>query len=124
MVLYLDGQKNVTRQVSIHIVGLEESDIIHKDSVISSKPSVASIQDIIITHNTDTTFYYDNCPETSLKYISGCINLLVHKAGTSVVSFKINDTTYKTTVKVYKYTNPIKTLKITGIKNGKTSVNR
>lgn len=42
----------------------------------------------------------------------------------SVVSFKINDTTYKTTVKVYKYTNPIKTLKITGIKNGKNQYSR
>ncbi len=41
------------------------------------------------------------------------------KAGTSTISFKVDSKTYKTKVTVKKYTNPIKTLKVTGVSSGK-----
>lgn len=47
------------------------------------------------------------------------IDLDIAKAGNAKVSYKLNGETYSFKVKVLDYENPIKTFKITGIKNGK-----
>lgn len=122
LIYYMQGN-NLSGGV-ISILDLAESDVIHKDSVTSSKPAVASIDSLDTTAFTNTYNYYADNTESSFNFSNASIYFTIRKAGTSVISFKINDTTYKTKVKVYKYTNPIKTLKITGIKNGKNQASK
>ncbi len=124
VIVQLDRQKNASIPASIFIDNLTENDVLDKASVSSSKPGVASIKSICFTTTKDSSLYYNDLAEDNWQYSSARIELTVHKAGTSVISFKINGTTYKTTIKAYKYTNPIKTLKITGVKNGKNQVSR
>ncbi len=47
------------------------------------------------------------------------IEFIAKKAGTATISFKVGGKTYKSKVTVKKYTNPLKTVKITGVNSGK-----
>ena len=46
--------------------------------------------------------------------------LRVSAAGTATVSYKIGSKTYKTTIKVLNYVNPVKSITLTGVNGGKT----
>lgn len=55
---------------------------------------------------------------TRLNDTSAYIGCRAQKAGITTVSFKIGDKQYKTKVYVKKYTNPLKSISITGLKDG------
>ncbi len=52
-------------------------------------------------------------------YTSKRVCFTAKKAGTAKIKFKMKGKTYKCTVTVKKYTNPIKTLKVTGVNSKK-----
>ena len=115
MVMY---EKNQIAQ--LYIDDLAASETITADDVTSSKSSVASIYSITREEQESETEVVENdeVVDDSNTY-STTISIKLKKKGTTVISFKVGNETYSTTVKVVKYTNPIKTLKITGVKSGK-----
>lgn len=72
------------------------------------------------TEYLDAAMQSNNYKKDSKNYYAliGCQN---KKSGTATISFKIGKKTYKTKVAVKKYTNPLKTVNIAGIKNGKST---
>lgn len=105
---------------SIYVDELLASEEIKASDVSSSKSSVASIYSITREEQESETEVVEDDEETDdTKNYSYAIDLKLKKKGTTVISFKVGDQTYSTTVKVVKYKNPVKTLKITGVKSGK-----
>ncbi len=54
-------------------------------------------------------------------YDDTIILFTVKKLGTAAITYTIGDKKYQTKIQVKKYTNPVKSVTITGIKNGKSS---
>ena len=111
--------KATPTSAKIEISNLTEADQFDTNSVTSSKPGVVSVQKVKENNLTDKSYYYEYSEAYSEYSGSVWIELMCNKAGTSVISYKINDVTYTTTVKVLKYTNALKTMKITGLDGGK-----
>ncbi len=116
--VYLRAKATPT-STKIEISNLAETDLFDASSVTSSKPGVVSVQKVKENNLTDKSYNYEYSEAYSEYSGSAWIELMCNKAGTSVISYKINDVTYTTTVKVLKYTNALKTLKITGLEGGK-----
>ena len=105
---------------SIYVDDILSSEVINASDVSSSKSSVASIYSITREEQESETEVVENDEETDdLNTYSYVIDLKLKKKGTTVISFKVGNETYTTTVNVVKYKNPVKTLKITGVKSGK-----
>lgn len=105
---------------SIYVDDLLDSETIKKADVTSSKTSVASIYSITReTQESENEIIEDEENEDSGNTYSYTIDLKLKKKGTTVITFKVGGETYSTKVKVVKYTNPVKTLKIKGVKSGK-----
>ncbi len=72
---------------------------------------------------TDVKLYSKNVGLTAVNYDKGSktagITVNSAKAGTYKVTFKIKGTKYSCNVVFKKHTNPVSTVKITGVKNGK-----
>ena len=115
MVMY---EKN--QIANLYIDDLAAAETISSADVTSSKSSVASIYSITREEQESETEVVENDEVTDdSNTYSYTISIKLKKKGTTVISYKIGTETYSTTVKVVKYTNPIKTLKITGVKSGK-----
>ena len=85
-------------------------------NVKSSNPSVVEIRDF---SNANYTYnYFRNSPTENSR--SSYIDYKALKPGTSTISFKVGSKTYKSTIKVLKYVNPLSSLTITGFNGGKT----
>ncbi len=123
MTVYLRAKATPT-SATIEIHNLTEADTFDIGSVTSSKPGIVAIERVNTNSLTDKSFYYSYSEEFSDYYGSAWIEITCNKAGTSVISYKINDITYTTTVKVVKYTNAVKTFKLTGIGNGKNQASK
>lgn len=118
--VYLSG-KTGSSYVNISVSGLTSKQSIAKSSVKSSKTSVLALDSITNGSSSSKTQYWNGgkTNSSSSRYVN--INLMAKKAGTSTVSYKVGSKTYKTKVTVKSYVNPIKTLKISGVKNGSST---
>ncbi len=67
--------------------------------------------------SSDTSIFEVQYDEAEGKKPSNWLKL--NKAGTAKLSFKYGGKTYTSTVTVKKYTNPVKTFKLTGVSSGK-----
>lgn len=124
---YCQPTKGSTFSTTFTVSGLSKSDIIKKSSVKSSKPSVAKVVSLkkTKTSTSSTCQYYSKEPKTSQNSNSYTYDITVQfkKPGTSIIYYKVNNKTYKTKIKLCAYENPIKTLTVTGVKNGKNLAN-
>ena len=116
--------KGVT-STSIYVGGLSKSQTIKKSSVKSSDPSVVKpgyLQKSSNSYNYQTEYFDNTAPtKTGSDNYSYSIGLKLLKKGSSRISFMIGNKKYETAVNVKDYTNPIKTVKIAGLKNGKST---
>lgn len=123
LVVYMDPNEEYILQ-EFYIYGLSDGDVINAKSVKSSKPAVASKYSFTktITTEDEESYYYDTESGTNQKYedINCKLTMKVKKAGTTKISYKINDQTYTNTLTVKKYVNPVKTATFTGINGGKS----
>ncbi len=106
--------KSGTGYASIYVTGTNKF-----TSVSSSNTSVASISGA--SGWTDAYSSYDaSLKETYSGTSKGAnINLTTKKAGTTTVKFKTGGKSYSTTLTVKSYTNPAKSIKISGVNSGK-----
>ncbi|MCM1569971.1 MAG: hypothetical protein NC081_11075 [Roseburia sp.] len=118
--VYLTGNDYTT--TDLYVSNLGKSDKLK--SVKSSAKSVAtveSIQHTASTYSTNITYTDSVNKPYNYKYDSyyAYINLKLKKAGTTKISFKIGSKSYSTSLKVMKYTNPAKSITITGVNSNK-----
>ena len=112
--------KSGTSYTGIQVSGLTKSQTIKKTSVKSDKTSV--VKPWYLERSTSsykTEYFSSNMTGYSYNYYSYYIGLELKKAGTAKVSFKIGNKTYKTTIKVKNYTNPLSSVTLTGVNSGK-----
>ena len=104
----------------LYISDFDEDDpVILKSSVKSSKSAVASVYALEKDTYNDHYDYLEDDTERDYGSTSYYIGLKLKKTGTAKISFKYNNKTYKSTVKVLAYKNPVSTLKVTGLYNNK-----
>ena len=103
--------------VSFSVSGLNAKQSISKASVKSSNTKVAAPNSISHDSWSYKTEYFDK-GQNGYEDIGKTVRMSFNsqKLGTSTVSYKIGSKTYKTKVTVLKYTNPVKSLTIPGIK--------
>ncbi len=102
------------------VTDLISTEVLESSAVSSSKGSVASVYDITRNEQESETEILDTAEQSDdTNSYSYTIGLKLKKAGTTTVSFTIGGNTYSTTVKVVKYVNPVKTIKIKGLNKGK-----
>lgn len=121
LVYYLSG-KNYTMSSSFNINGLSKSSKITK--LKSSKKSVITLNSYTISGNTSTgttKFLSSNEKDSSWsdKSYNAYVQFTANKAGTSNITYKIGKKSYTTKITVKEYTNPLKTVEISGLKDGK-----
>jgi hypothetical protein len=124
-IYYLTSKsKDDTSYCYIYIDGLSKSSEVTK--MKSSKESVVSLDSYQKYSYVSTTSYnYMNSEEENSSYTnksySASIGFAVNKAGTSDITYTIGKKSYTTKVTVKDYTNPLKTVEISGLKNGKST---
>jgi len=101
--------------ISFSVYGIPSGKELDVPTVKSSATSVATIYNV-----------YSSASNNEYAYESAYIDLKVKKFGTTTVSYKIGGKTYKTKIKIKKYkvkkekyTNPIKSITVSGINSGK-----
>jgi hypothetical protein len=109
---------------SINIANLSKDSKI--TNVKSSNKSVAELYSLEYDADvySNTTEYLSSDAESTSRneeYYSASLTALLKKTGSTKISYTIGKKDYTTALTVKKYTNPLKTLKITGIKNGSSS---
>jgi hypothetical protein len=109
---------------SIFINGLSKSSEISK--IKSSDKSVVTLDSYQKYSYTDssTTTYLNSESEgysNSETGYTAYIGFILNKAGTTDITYTIGKKNYTTTITVKDYTNPLKTVEISGLKNGKSS---
>ncbi|MDO4308660.1 MAG: hypothetical protein Q4C77_17735 [Eubacteriales bacterium] len=126
----IDAPKSVTlyrtdkssqSYVNIYISGLTSKQSVVKSSIKSSNKTVASPYCLSYYTNTSKGSFFNGQAAFSDSSKMTNISLMSQKSGTSTISYKIGNKTYKTKVIVKPYTNPIKSISLFGIKNGKTT---
>lgn len=121
--VYLSSSKG-TENAFIQVFNLKESQMVKKSSVKSSNSKVAKLNylDTSISKYSGKTEYFQSGMEDSSynnSYNSNYIGLELLKAGKSTISFKIGSKSYSTDITVKKYTNPLRSVQISGISSGK-----
>jgi hypothetical protein len=121
---YYLTSKDDTSYGNIYISGLSKSSKVTK--IKSSKKSVATLNSYQKStySNSSTTKYLDSNEAdytSSYKEYSANIGFFLNKAGTSDITYTIGKKSYTTKITVKDYTNPLKTVEISGLKNGKSS---
>ena len=109
---------------SISVYDLAKSDTIKKSTVKSSNTAVAklyALEKYNSSYSSKTQYYDSSMKDSDYSYndYAYYIRLKLLKAGTTNVSFKIGSKSYKTSVTVKNYVNPLSSVKITGINSGK-----
>lgn len=120
-IVYMAGT-DVTTYTSLSISNLGKSD--RFKSIKSSSKSVAEIYYSEYTNSKYSTHtIYTDKNLKDYKYNSdsyyGNIGLKLKKAGKAKISFKIGSKSYSTQVTVKKYTNPAKSITVSGVNSGK-----
>lgn len=93
-----------------------------KSSISKSNVHVISGKNVVSLNSLNKNIW-SNRSESFLKGVktyvysdhSYSIGFNMNKTGTAKISFKVGNKTYKTTIKVLPYTNPIKSLTVTGV---------
>lgn len=114
-IVYLSSA-NSTGNLAISVSGFAKGKGVVKSSVKSSNTSVVTAHTLSKSSSEATKLAKDGY---NSKYYYDYIELTLKKPGTAKVSYKVGSKSCSTTVKVLKYTNPIKTLTITGVNGGK-----
>lgn len=108
--------------LSFYVGGLKKSETIGKSSVKSSDKKICApwyLERATSTYSYKTQYYDGQKPYSSSSSSYGYyIGLQAKKTGTAKISFKVGSKTYTSKVKFKKYTNPLKTVKISGVNNG------
>ena len=120
--LYMDSRSGASYG-TLYINDLAEGQSVNKKHVKSSNTKVAAIYYVSKGQNSwGSESFYDETSsdvnEENENYSSG-IGLKLKKAGKTTVSFKVDNKTYKSVINVKAYSNPFKSIKISGVKNGK-----
>ena len=105
---------------SINISGLKSDQSLTPENVKTSAKSVVGLEYINnSTHKTEFNYWSgENASGGTTR--ESTIGLILKKPGKSTISYTIGTKTYTTKVTVLKYVNPLSSLTITGINNGKT----
>ena len=106
---------------SFNISELKKNDKILKANIKSSNSKVASIYSVSRNKNISLEKNLEEkkgSNESKWETYSYNITIKMKKPGKTVISFKVNKKTYKATINVIKYSNPLKTAKITGLGKG------
>jgi hypothetical protein len=107
---------------SIYISDLSKNSEI--TNIKSSKKSVVGLDSYEKSSSVYTYESLSSDEESSSgtdSYYSASIGFIAYKAGTSNITYTIGKKSYTTKVTVKKYTNPLETVEISGLKNGKSS---
>lgn len=116
IVQYMGSLSNGSSAV-LSILDLTSKQSVELSSVKVSNSKVLKLDYVYNGFGSGTTKYVNGeNSKFSNKYAD--IVLQIKNAGTSTVSYKLGSKTYKTTVKILKYQNPIKSIEFFGIKNG------
>lgn len=113
-----------TSYSSIYVSGLTKSQTIKKSSVKSSDTSVAApwyLEKTTSAYSYKTDYFDENMKpySNSSSSYGYYIGLQLKKNGTSTISFTIGSKTYQSKITVKSYTNPLKTVTMTGVSGGK-----
>ena len=106
---------------SFYIGELKKNDKILKANIKSSNSKVASIYSVSRNKNISLEKNLEEkkgSNESKWENYNYNITIKMKKPGKTVISFKVNKKTYKATINVIKYSNPLKTAKITGLGKG------
>jgi hypothetical protein len=123
--IYYLSSKNGTAYGSIYISGLSKSSEVTK--IKSSKKSVVALDYVEKSSYTSSSVTKNLGQDSSSESTSGSksysayIGFNILKAGTSDITYTVGKKSYTTKITVKKYTNPLKTVEISGLKNGKKS---
>jgi hypothetical protein len=120
-VCYLSG-KNSTKQATIGVYHLSKNSKV--TNIKSSKKSVVKLSSCTLYSfiSSGNTTYLDSDAENSSwndPYYYAEIAYTAKKAGTSKITCKVGKKSFTTKITVKNYTNPLKTVKISGLKDGK-----
>lgn len=123
--VYQTAKSGSSSTQSIYVYDLTKSQTIKKSTVKSSDSKVAklyALQKSTYSTSDKTEYYESGMKDSNYSYndYSYLIRLRLLKAGKTTVSFKIGSKTYKTNLTVMGYTNPLSSVKITGINKGKS----
>jgi hypothetical protein len=120
---YYLSSKTDTSYGSIYLSGLSKSSEVTK--IKSSKKSVVTLdyyeKDSYVNSYTNESLNSNDKSSSSYKNYSATIGFFMNKTGTSDITYTIGKKSYTTKVTVKKYTNPLETVEISGLKKGKSS---
>lgn len=127
--LYRSIKGEGTSFTSFYVGGLKKSTKIYPKTLKSSDKTVVRpwYFEKSSSNYGYTSYYYDengsltnadDPSESSSNYYNAYVGLRLLDAGKATVQYKIGSTTYKTKVTALAYTNPLKTVKITGVNSG------
>ncbi|MDO4308659.1 MAG: hypothetical protein Q4C77_17730 [Eubacteriales bacterium] len=115
------SDKSTSSSFSFAVSGLSAKQYVAKSSIKSSNKSVAAPSYLDHYSNAYKTEYFNGLKPYSGSSKEASLSFTSKKSGTSTISYKIGSKTYKTKVTVKKYVNPVKSISLFGIKNGKTT---
>jgi hypothetical protein len=120
---YYLSSKTDTSYGSIYLSGLSKSSEVTK--IKSSKKSVVTLdyyeKGSYVNSYTHESLSSDENSSSSYNDYYATIGFFMNKTGTSDITYTIGKKSYTTKVTVKKYTNPLETVEISGLKNGKSS---
>lgn len=130
---YMTNKNGVKSTASVYVGNLSKSQTIKKKNISINKAGKSVVKLISANYNKYTTstekVYFTGAANSKNSknsyYYEIYLNLL--KKGSATLAFKITNssngktTSYKTTLTVKNYTNPLKTAKIAGIKSGSST---
>lgn len=106
---------------TLYVYGLKKGQTIKKSSIKSSKKSVLEVSYVQNGTSTYKNYSYTAKKNKTTSFTDRYAYISYHmkKAGTATISYKIGTKTYKTKVTLKKYTNPLKSITISGVSGGK-----
>ncbi|MDO5781574.1 MAG: hypothetical protein Q4P27_03870 [Eubacteriales bacterium] len=123
LVTYMDSKTNHFGYGSIYVSNVPNKSSISKSSVkIKSGGSVVSLSNLSKTvwTNRSESFYKGAKPYTYTDHTYN-ISFNTKKTGNATISFKVGSQTCTTKIKVLPYSNPLKSLTVTGVKGNLAS---
>jgi hypothetical protein len=125
LTFYMDSKsKDMTTFSYIYIYDLSKNSEI--TNIKSSKKSVVGLESYrkssyVSTYSVESLSSDEEPYSSNDESYSATIEMTLYKAGTSNITYTIGKKNYTTKVTVKNYTNPLETVEISGLKNGKSS---
>lgn len=118
--LYKTSKTDMPSYSSISVNYSKESEAIKKSTIKTSNKAVAELHYLGTSNSKEKYDYFDeNIKDDSYNYFNSQIGVKLNKTGKSVISFKAGDKTYKSSITVKDYVNPMESLTISGVNSGK-----